>query len=185
MPDGVMYKPGKGRRIVGGVHLDATVKVTTGFPSLMSTFEMVIPPGYDVGAHVHELGEEIFYVLEGELDMFAFEPIDRSVPDWHDWRSDDTNEGYMHGGPGTFMFVPENCPHAFGNPSDKPTRLFFQSSVPGGHENYFVELAELLSAAGGRPDRAASEELRSRWHIVQLTAIGADLRRERTDALNA
>lgn len=170
MPDGVMSLPGVGERIVGG-GLDATVKVTTGYPSLMSSFEMVIPPGYDVGAHLHQLGEEVFYVVEGELDMFAFEPVDRSIPDWHEWRSS-TGEGPMHGGPGTFMFVPEGCPHAFGNPTGSPTRMLFQSSVPGGHENYFIELAELLDASGGRPDPEASEELRRRWHIEQLTPIG-------------
>jgi mannose-6-phosphate isomerase-like protein (cupin superfamily) len=171
MPDGVMYLPGRGRRITGGTHRDATVKVTTSYPSLMSTFEMVIPPGYDVGAHVHELGEEIFYVLEGELEMFAFEPVDRSIPDWHEWRST-TGEGIMRGGPGMFMFVPENCPHAFGNPTDQPARMFFQSSVPGGHENYFEELANLLRESDGRPDPEASAGLRRRWHIEQLTPIG-------------
>ncbi len=169
MPDGVMHRPTQGERIVGG-GLDATVKVTTAFPSLMSTFEMVIPPGYDVGAHVHELGEEIFYVVDGELEMFAFEPVDRDVPDWHDWRSA-SGDGPMRGGQGTFMFVPENCPHAFGNPTDEPAKLFFQSSVPGGHEHYFEELAELLRASDGKPDREASAELRRRWHINQLTAL--------------
>ena len=177
MPDGVMRLPGEGQRIQGGTHLDASVKVTTGYPAKYSSFEMIIPPGYDVGAHVHELGEEIFFVLEGELDLFAFEPEDRSILDWHEWRANDGGRSYMHGGPGTFMFVPENCPHAFGNPTDQPARMFFQSSVPGGHENYFIELAELLKSTGGRPGREPSEELRRRWHINQLTPIGADLRR--------
>jgi oxalate decarboxylase/phosphoglucose isomerase-like protein (cupin superfamily) len=169
--DGVMYLPGEGRRILGGSHLDATVKVTTGFPAPMSTFEMVIPAGYDVGAHLHEVGEEIFFVIEGELDMFAFEPVDRSVPDWHEWKSP-AGEGVMHGGPGTFMFVPVNCPHAFGNPTDRPTKLFFQSSVPGGHENYFEELVALLRESDGRPDPEASAALRRHWHIEQLTPLG-------------
>lgn len=169
MPDGVMSPPNAGQRIQGG-GLDATVKVTTDYPALMSTFEMVVPPGYDVGAHLHDLGEEIFYVVEGELDMFAFEPVDRSLPDWHDWESAEGRR-HMHGGPGMFMFVPEGCPHAFGNPTDKPARFFFQSSVPGGHENYFEELAVLLRESGGRPDFTASEELRRRWHIQQLTSI--------------
>jgi oxalate decarboxylase/phosphoglucose isomerase-like protein (cupin superfamily) len=176
VPDGVMLLPRAGERIVGG-GLDATVKVTTGFPSLMSSFEMVIPPGYDVGAHLHEVGEEVFFVIEGELDMFAFEPQDRSIPDWHEWRSAAAGEGPMHGGPGTFMFVPEGCPHAFGNPGDSIARMFFQSSVPGGHENYFVELAELLESADGRPDPEKSEEMRRRWHIEQLTPIAGGVGR--------
>ena len=171
MPDGVMSLPRAGERIAGG-GLDATVKVKTDYPALMSTFEMVIPPHYDVGAHVHEDGEEIFFVLEGELELFAFEPVDRTLPDWHDWRSA-TGDGPMRGGPGLFMFVPENCPHAFGNPTDEPARMFFQSSVSGGHEHYFEELAALLREHGGKPPAAEAEALRMRWHIRQLTNISA------------
>jgi hypothetical protein len=77
--EGVVLAAGEGRRIVGG-GLDATVKMTLDHPALTSTFEVVIGPGFDVGAHVHDVGEEIFYIVEGELDLFAFEPIDRTVP---------------------------------------------------------------------------------------------------------
>ena len=44
-----------------------------------SMFEVVdIGPGFDVGAHLHRNAEELFYVLEGQLDLLAFEP--RSGP---------------------------------------------------------------------------------------------------------
>jgi hypothetical protein len=61
--------------------------------------------GVGVGAHVHALGEEIFYVAEGELDVLAFEPVDRAVGDWHRWESP-TGQTFVTGGPGAFMFVP-------------------------------------------------------------------------------
>jgi hypothetical protein len=48
--------------------------------------------------------------------------------------------------------------------------MFFQSSVPGGHENYFRELAELL-AGGGPPDQEAISRLRERYDMVQLTPV--------------
>lgn len=171
MTDGVMLGPGEGERIVGGA-LDATVKVTTSEPALMSTFEMVIPPGYDVGAHLHTRGEEIFYVVEGELDLLAFDPIDRSNEDWHLWESL-AGKRYLHGTAGAFMFVPENTPHAFANVTKKPTRVFFQSSVPGGHENYFLELMELLQRSDGRPDQKDIADLRRRYDIEQLTPLKA------------
>jgi mannose-6-phosphate isomerase-like protein (cupin superfamily) len=167
--DGVMVRAGDGERIAGG-GLDATIKVTTSQPAFYSTFEMVMAPGYDVGAHVHEQGEEMFFVLEGEFEMFAFEPADRSVAHWRDWRSAD-GAAPMRGGPGMYMFIPEGCPHAFANVGDEPGRLFFQSSVPGGHENYFRELAALLAAHGGKPPAEASDAMRRRWHIDQLTPI--------------
>jgi hypothetical protein len=42
--------------------------------------------------------------------------------------------------------------------------------VPGGHENYFCELAELLSG-GEPPDQEAITRLRVRYDIVQLTPV--------------
>jgi hypothetical protein len=42
--------------------------------------------------------------------------------------------------------------------------------VPGGHENYFRELAGLLRG-GGPPDQEAITRLRERYDIVQLTPV--------------
>lgn len=62
---------------------------------------------------------------------------------------------YLHVGPGSFIFVPEKVPHAFGNQTDAPVKLFFQSSVPGGHENYFrtrgaYDIEQLTTITSGR-----------------------------------
>ena len=171
MADGIMLLPGQGRRIAGGA-LDATVKSTLSTPALTSTFEMIIPPGYDVGAHLHGHGEEIFYIVEGELDLLAFEPLDRGLPDWHEWQSS-SGQRYLRGGPGAFMFVPENTPHAFANATGRPVKMFFQSSVPGGHENYFDELMTALHRSDGRPAPGVIEQQRRRYDIEQLTPLSA------------
>jgi hypothetical protein len=71
---------------------------------------------------------------------------------------------------GRFLVVPRGCPHAFANPTDTPAKMFFQASPPPDHEHYFEELLEILSA-GGPPDHAAIEELRSRYDIEQLTPL--------------
>jgi oxalate decarboxylase/phosphoglucose isomerase-like protein (cupin superfamily) len=168
---GIMLAPLQGQRIQGG-GVDATVKVAMAAPAFASSFEVKVPPGYDVGAHVHSEGEEIFYVVRGHLDVLAFEPMDRSVKDWHEWRSADGTT-YLRGGPGSFLYVPPNCPHAFSNPTSEETLMFFQSSVPGGHEHYFEELAELLVRSQGRPRPEEIVELRGRYGIEQLTPLGA------------
>ncbi len=171
MTMGVMLEPGEGRRIVGG-GLDATVKVAGEHHPFASTFEVIVPPGYDVGAHVHSHGQEVFYIVEGELDVLAFEPTDRSVPDWHEWESS-SGRRYLHGKPGAFLFVPENTPHAFANTTKKPAKMFFQSSVPGGHDNYFDELAALLRRSEGTPADKDIQDLRQRYDIEQLTSMRA------------
>jgi mannose-6-phosphate isomerase-like protein (cupin superfamily) len=167
--DGVMLAPGGGRHILGG-GVDARVLTTGAQGASTSSFISVVPPGYDVGAHVHGRGEEVFFVLEGRLDVLAFTPVDRTVPDWHDWRSAD-GRTYLRGGPGSFLWVPPHTPHAFANRGDEPVTMFFQSSVPGGHENYFEDLRDLLMAAGGPPDPHAVAELRARYDIEQLTEL--------------
>ena len=169
MPGGLVLPPGGGRRIIGG-KLDATVKMTGDYPALTSTFEIVIGPGFDVGAHVHAIGEEIFYIIEGELDVLAFEPIDRAVGDWHRWESK-SGQTFVTGGPGAFMFVPPGVPHAFSNSTGEPVKVFFQSSVPGGHENYFDELMAIMEASQGRPGADVVADLRARYDIEQITAL--------------
>ena len=168
MTDGFTRPPGEGHLIAGGL-LQARLKVGKGDTAVASTFEVVVPPGFDVGAHVHAAAEELFYVLEGELDLLAFEPGSRAIGDWHEWTSD-SGQRFMRGGQGSLMFVPKGCPHAFANPSTRPARMLFQAA-PAGHEDYLEELATLMQAANGRPDPAKVAELRRRYDIEQLTAL--------------
>lgn len=166
---GLMLPSGGGERIRGG-GLDVTLLSAMGPFANTSSFEVRVPAGYDVGVHVHTEGEELFLVLEGTLDVLAFEPVDRSPSDWHEWVSP-SGQRFLRGGPGAFMHVPVDTPHAFANPTDQTARMFFQSGAPGGHENYFAELAELLRE--GKPDASKVAELRGRYDIEQLTPLRA------------
>jgi mannose-6-phosphate isomerase-like protein (cupin superfamily) len=134
---------------VGG-SLDASVKMTLDHPALTSTFEVVVGPGFDVGAHVHDLGEEIFYIVEGELDLFAFEPIDRTVPDWHDWESP-SGERPRRVGPGACMFVPQGTPHAFSNPTDRDTRCYFSPRFAEDTRTTSTSCSPCLKPVAGHP----------------------------------
>ncbi|MGA7922746.1 MAG: cupin domain-containing protein [Thermoplasmata archaeon] len=125
-------------------------------------------PGFDVGAHFHTNGEELFYILEGELDLMAFEPRVRTTDSWNAWTSK-TGAQVVHGRPGSCMFVPTGCPHAFANPKDRPARMLFLFS-PAGHEHYMEEMGKVL-ARSGPPDQAAIAALRERHDIHQLTPV--------------
>lgn len=166
---GLMLAPGEGRVIAGGP-MRATLKVPGGAGALTSTFEMVIQPGFDVGAHVHSRGEELFYVVAGELDLLAFEPTVRSG-DWHEWTSA-SGQRVLHGGPGAVLFVPAGVPHAFSNSTGSPVTMLFQSA-PSGHEDYFDELVGLLAASAGSPDPHEVAALRARHDIHQLSGMRA------------
>jgi oxalate decarboxylase/phosphoglucose isomerase-like protein (cupin superfamily) len=164
-----MLPPGGGPRIDGG-GIHAVLKASMVDSAYAATFVVTVPPGYDVGAHVHARSQEMFFVIDGQLDVLGFEPKDRSVPDWHDWESQSGTK-FLRGGPGAFLFVPENTPHAFANTTDENTVMFFQSSIAEGHEKYFEELAALLQRSGNRPSEAAMADLRRRYDTEQITAI--------------
>jgi mannose-6-phosphate isomerase-like protein (cupin superfamily) len=163
MTDGLLLPPGGGHRIQ-----NMTLKVGAERSKAWSTFEAEVAPGFDVGAHLHQQAEEVFYVLEGELDLLAFQPATETTGDWRTWKSRDGAKVFR-GGPGSFMYVPAGCPHAFFNAGPEPARMLFLVS-PSGHEMYLRELTDLL-AASGPPDQAEIAALRSRHDIHQLTPL--------------
>ncbi|MEU9892473.1 cupin domain-containing protein [Streptomyces phaeochromogenes] len=167
-PEGLLVPPGHGRTVrTPAQHV--TFKVTGTHSRTASSFEVVVPPGFDVGAHVHSRSEELFYVLEGELDVLAFEPLVRTPDNWQRWQSGSGNH-VVRATPGTVIVVPPGCPHAFANPTGNPAKMFFQASPPPDHEQYFEELLKILDG-GGPPNHTAIEELRSRYDIEQLTPL--------------
>ncbi|WP_158890158.1 cupin domain-containing protein [Amycolatopsis anabasis] len=166
--DGLVIPPGEGRKLVTKAQ-EVTFKVTGAHGGFASCFEVLVPPGFDVGAHTHEDSKEFFYVLEGELDLFAFEPIKRTEEGWQDWESPD-GERVIRAGVGSCMFVPPGCPHAFTNPTDKPARMLFQSYPAPDHELYFEEIVEIF-AAGRSVDSGAVQRLRDRYGITQITPL--------------
>ena len=64
-----------------------TLKLGAEQSETWSAFEADVAPGFDVGAHLHHQAEEVFYVLEGELDLLAFQPAAKASGDWRTWES--------------------------------------------------------------------------------------------------
>lgn len=168
---GLVVPPGLGKTLVTAAQR-VTFKVTGEHTPTSSTFEVVVPPGFDVGAHAHVRSEELFYVLEGELDVLAFEPLVRTRDSWHGWESP-SGQRVVRATAGTLILVPPGCPHAFANPTGDPVRMLFQASPPPDHERYFEELMDILGS-GGPPDHDAIEALRLRYDIEQITPLRHD-----------
>lgn len=166
--NGLIVAPGQGRKLITKAQ-QVTFKATGADGSFASCFEVVVPPGFDVGAHSHSRSTEFFYILDGELDLFAFEPIERTDDRWHDWKSAG-GDHVVRAGAGSCMFVPTGCPHAFRNPTGEPTRMLFQSAPPPAHERYFEELCEIF-ADGQTVDPDAVARLRERYDISQITPL--------------
>lgn len=166
--DGLIVPPGQGRKLMTKAQ-EVTFKVTKAHGSFVSCFEVVVPPGFDVGAHIHDHSKEFFYILEGELDLLAFEPVERTEESWQDWESS-RGDRVVRAGAGSCMFVPSGCLHAFMNPTEKPARMLFQSYPPPDHERYFEELCDIFSA-GSVVDSHAVQQLRDRYDVNQITPL--------------
>lgn len=166
--DGLIVPPGQGRKLTTKAQ-EVTFKVTGAHGSFVSSFEVVVPPGFDVGAHTHDRSGEFFYILEGELDLLAFEPTKRTEEHWQDWESSG-GDRVFRAGAGSCMFVPTGCPHAFKNPTDKPARMLFQSYPSPDHERYFEEICEIFSA-GRAVNSHAVQQLRDRYGVNQITPL--------------
>lgn len=101
-------------------------------------------PGFPGPArHIHPEFDEVFVVLEGSLTLV---------------QRDDT----LIAGAGDSVVVPGSVPHTFANLAPIPCR-FLVAMTPGGFEDYFAALAELV-ASGAPP--AAFEELSARFGVV-------------------
>src|SRR6516225_12085952 len=84
MTDGFVLGRGEGEPVSAAM----TLKVGDKNSQTWSMFEVVeIGPGFDVGAHLHRNAEELFYVLEGQLELLAFEPRVRTGGNWQSWES--------------------------------------------------------------------------------------------------
>ncbi|MFD3933068.1 cupin domain-containing protein [Streptomyces sp. NPDC058614] len=162
---GLILPPGQGRKLITKAQ-EVTFKATQAHGSSISIFEVVVPPGFDVGAHVHGDSQEFFYVLEGELQLLAFEPARRTETDWHEWESPDGDRAVL-ATEGACMFVPPGTPHAFRNASTRPARMLFQCYPSPVHELYFEEIAEIWAAGGTDPD--AIDRMRRRYDVSQIT----------------
>lgn len=91
------------------------------------------PDGPTPPRHVHEVTDEAFYVLDGELECTV---------------GDET----VTAAPGATVFVPRGTAHTFSVAGSRPVRFLLLYS-PGGFEGYFEEMGAFLETLPpGPPD---------------------------------
>lgn len=104
--------------------------------------EQIIPPGMGVPPHVHTREDEIFFVLEGEVEFLAGDRV-------------------VIGRAGDIVHAPRDVPHSYKAAGDAPARVRFVA-IPGGVEAMFRELAALPP---GPPDMVQLAEVCDRYGI--------------------
>jgi mannose-6-phosphate isomerase-like protein (cupin superfamily) len=136
----IVRRPGEGHVIPGpeGLTVKASGRETGG---AIGFLEGLSPPGFGPPRHVHHTCDELFYILDGELEFALGDEVVRATA-------------------GTFVFIPRGTVHAPKVVGEKPGRVLV-AFTPGGAERAFDELAELASApgAGGTPDPAKAQHV--------------------------
>lgn len=117
----------------------------------LAVLEATVPPGGGPPRHNHVNEDEIFYVLDGTLEI--------SIGD-----------AEYEAGPGSLVFVPQGVMHGFTNRTRdyaKQLLLF----TPGGFERFFFEVG--LRAEAGRPipDISATDQDLAREIAVKYGSI--------------
>ncbi|MBV9335843.1 MAG: cupin domain-containing protein [Solirubrobacterales bacterium] len=136
----MLLEPGAGSSIDLGLGRP-TIKVGPSLGGQIGIVEGVLPPGGGFQVpHWHEDLDEVFYVLEGEIEFLLDGQWRRAVA-------------------GSTVFVPAGMVHAFRNATDQPARQLVVGPV---------EVAELIAELGEHP-RERWEEVheRHRSHYVQ------------------
>lgn len=104
------------------MNLKATGDDTGGAFALV---DQLVDPGVETPYHVHHNEEELFYVLDGEIDCYY---------------GDDGDE-QIRAGPGETVFLPRDIPHGFRVVSDAPCRMLVLVA-PAGVEELWIEAGE-------------------------------------------
>ncbi|MGP1383031.1 MAG: cupin domain-containing protein [Thainema sp.] len=138
----LILQPGEGRSVQIRTST-CTFKVTgDDTHGHFGLFEFTMAPGSGgASPHIHKQLTEIFYVVEGAVELVL-------------------NQERISAAPGALMLVPENTPHGFSNPGDVPAKLLIMFCPADSREQYFEGLAE-LTKDGRQPTQ---EELLDLMH---------------------
>ncbi len=107
----------------------ATAATTNGAFGLIE--HLMMPPGFASPYHTHQVEDEAFYVLEGQMAFVC-------------------GGKWTVAGPGAYVFGPRQIAHGFKVIGDVPARMLLLCT-PGGFEQFVIELSENAPAP---PDMA-------------------------------
>lgn len=104
------------------MNIKATGEDTGGAFALV---DQLADPWVESPYHVHHNEDELFYVLEGEIDCISGE----------------NGEDHRRAGPGETVFLPRDIPHGFRVQGDEPCRMLILVA-PAGVEGLWLEAGE-------------------------------------------
>lgn len=140
----IVLGPGEGRGVALAGHRVTFKAVGSDTQGQVGIFEFEnAPHAVGAGRHLHREMEEMFYVLEGAVEISVGDRV-------------------IDAKPGAFVLVPRGVAHGFVNRGETPARLLIIFCPGAERERYFEGMAELLRD-GRTPDKAELVALMARF----------------------
>jgi mannose-6-phosphate isomerase-like protein (cupin superfamily) len=145
----LIVAPGAGPQVdLGGLGVQFKIwgEATAGGLSIV---EHPMAPGRLAMPHVHQVEDELSYVLEGAIGVRVGDEIATA-------------------GPGTYVYKPKGIPHTFWNAGPAPARLI-EIIWPAGFEHYFAKMGEAVRTAASPAEFGArAMQLRADYQLGLL-----------------
>ena len=135
--------PGEGKQFPGGLVCRVSSENAAG---QYCAFDFVAAPGAGIALHVHAREDELYYILEGALEIRC-------------------GEKTYTAGAGSVAMLPRDIPHAFRNPGPGPCRVL-NVFIPGGFDAFVEELSQM--APEDAEDNAKRNLIRKKYGIEML-----------------
>jgi mannose-6-phosphate isomerase-like protein (cupin superfamily) len=151
-----VVRAGEGREVAWG-HA-GTIRILGDAESTEGTFSIVEAneePGSAAPLHVHHGEAEIFYIVEGALELTC-------------------GEQTVAAGAGDLVYAPKDVPHKYTVVGDRPARVLLIFSRPG-FEEFFAETGTPVDGPhAGPPDREVLRRLVEKYDMELLEAPGTE-----------
>jgi mannose-6-phosphate isomerase-like protein (cupin superfamily) len=151
-----VVRAGEGREVAWG-HA-GTIRILGDAESTEGTFSIVEAneePGSAAPLHVHHGEAEIFYIVEGALELTC-------------------GEQTVAAGAGDLVYAPKDVPHKYTVVGDRPARVLLIFSRPG-FEEFFAEAGTPVDGPpAGPPDREVLRRLVEKYDMELLEAPGTE-----------
>lgn len=143
----VIFQPGEAKTVsLGPNRVSFLISgEQTGGKYSLTEFLAAPPPAPAAPIHIHKAEDETCYVLEGQFQFIIQEQTVAATA-------------------GSVVFVPRGTPHTVINPGPGLGRLLVTLSPPG-FEQYWKEMAHLLSVYAGQPAPELVIALQEKYHM--------------------
>jgi len=145
----IVSLPGAGRteHVLGVTHSYRLEEQQTG--GRLACLDLTVPPGHGVPPHMHHLEDELFYVIDGAVEITG-----------------DDLPGPSRLEKGALFYGPRGRMHGFHNPTETPSHLLVLMTPGGNMQRMFGALAALTASAQGFPKPEEVKTLCAEYEIV-------------------